>query len=74
LISVADDDSKKKIKSAQLAWIKYRDSEFELLSAFYAQMQGSMFQLFAAGKRVDIIRSRANGLKNYYDDFQLSKE
>ncbi len=74
LMSATDDETQKKLKAAQLAWIKLRDAEFEFLSYLYGQMQGTMFRTFYYGKRVSVVRSRALELKNFYDDYQTSKE
>lgn len=74
LMSVTDVETQKKLKTAQLAWIKQRDAEFDFLSYLYGQMQGSMFRTFYYSKRVSVVRSRALELKSLYDDYQMSKE
>lgn len=73
LMSVLDNEGKKQLKSSQLAWIKYRDAEFAFLETFYGSFTGTMFSLFIATKRMDMIRSRALELKTYYDDYQIHR-
>jgi len=62
-------DEKTKLKTAQIAWLSYRDKENEFSSTMYYTMQGTMWRVVAAGRSCDIIRQRALELKAYYDSF-----
>ncbi len=74
LINAADENTKPKLKAAQLAWLKFRDAEFEFISYLYGQMPGTMFRTFSAGRRVTIIRNRVMELKSCYDDLLMSRQ
>lgn len=74
LMAAADENTKPKLKAAQLAWIKLRDAEFEFIAYLYGQMPGTMFRTFSAGRRVTIIRNRVMELKSYYDDLLMSRQ
>jgi uncharacterized protein YecT (DUF1311 family) len=55
------------LRTAQLAWLKFRDEELKLLDAFYNPLDGSMYRLMKAADRVDLIRKRALELASYLD-------
>jgi uncharacterized protein YecT (DUF1311 family) len=55
------------LKTAQLAWLEFRDEELKLLDAFYDPLDGSMYRLMKAADRVDLIRKRALELASYLD-------
>lgn len=53
------------LKTAQLAWIAYRDAEFALMDRLYGPNDGSIARVDAASRRVDIVRGRALELGGY---------
>jgi uncharacterized protein YecT (DUF1311 family) len=55
------------MRTAQLAWLKFRDEELKLLDAFYDPLDGSMYRLMKAADRVDLIRKRVLELASYLD-------
>jgi len=55
------------LKTAQLAWLKFRDEEFNYLNALYDPLQGSMYRVVKAADRVDVVRKRALELQSYLD-------
>jgi uncharacterized protein YecT (DUF1311 family) len=55
------------LRTAQLAWLKFRDEELKLLDAFYDPLDGSMYRLMKAADRVDLIRKRSLELASYLD-------
>jgi uncharacterized protein YecT (DUF1311 family) len=65
LLSAAE---KEKLKASQVNWLKYRDSEYDFISALYGNMQGTMWRPAAVGAEVEIVRQRALELKAYYSD------
>ena len=57
---------KEALKKAQIAWLKYRDLEFALLSELYTQnSHGSSFRVEIASRRGDVIRARVLALLGY---------
>lgn len=53
------------LKAVQRKWIEYRDQEFKLIDAIYAQLEGSMYIPMRVEARIDIIRERALKLAAY---------
>ncbi|MBL7884247.1 MAG: DUF1311 domain-containing protein [Bacteroidia bacterium] len=64
---------KTKLKSAQLAWISYRDKELNFSGAMYYGMQGTMYHVMAAARSCDIVKQRALELKSYYEILTFDK-
>ncbi len=58
-------EQKEALKQSQQKWIAYRDMEFKFLGDYYNSMDGTMWNLIAAGRRTDIIRTRALELDQY---------
>jgi len=63
-----DKKAQQSIKKAQLAWIKFRDAEFELIAEVYSKMDGTMYRVIAAGLRAEVVKKRALDLKNLYEE------
>ncbi|QQZ28152.1 DUF1311 domain-containing protein [Thiothrix subterranea] len=55
------------LKQAQRAWMAQRDKEFELINAIHQQMDGTMWIAVMAGKRADVVKTRALALQDYLD-------
>ncbi|WP_300675315.1 lysozyme inhibitor LprI family protein [Soonwooa sp.] len=54
--------------TAQKAWLKFRDAEFTLIDNYYYNVkQGTMFQIMAAGEKVNVVKTRAKQLQVYYE-------
>ncbi|MDX1440369.1 MAG: lysozyme inhibitor LprI family protein [Rubricoccaceae bacterium] len=60
-----DDDATASLRSAQRAWIGFRDAELAFSAHLYGTRDGTMWQVVAAGARVDIVRQRALDLSDY---------
>lgn len=67
LRSALNPTQKKVLKAAQLKWIKYRDSEFELIDSIYSSFEGTMYIPMNAGERVEIVKKRVLELGAYLD-------
>lgn len=62
--------AKKELLEAQRNWILFRDSEFKLISKYYFEVKkGTIFQVIAENKRLEIIKTRALQLKEYDAQF-----
>jgi uncharacterized protein YecT (DUF1311 family) len=68
LMGVLTGDEKEKLKTSQLNWLKFRDSENDFSSTMYTDMQGTMWRVSNVGAEVDLIKRRALELKSYYED------
>ena len=66
LKTITSEEDYANILKAQEDWKKYQESDFEAISIIMNK-QGTMFQNVAAGKKTDIIRERALGLKGLCD-------
>lgn len=53
------------LKESQKNWLKFRDSEFQVIGAVVASMQGTMWQLAATDKGLELTRQRALQLLAY---------
>ena len=58
---------KQTLKSAQLAWLKYRDAEFQNIDGIYGSLEGTMYIPMHAYRRISIIKERALSLVHYLD-------
>ena len=66
LMATPDSETKTKLKTAQIAWLAYRDYEFILVDRFYTN-DGTMWGPIRINKKMEIVRQRALDLKEYYD-------
>lgn len=58
---------KAKLKAAQKKWLDYRNSEMEFSSLVCENLQGTMFQLVNVNRLLNIVKTRAVELKEYYN-------
>ena len=55
------------LKSAQLSWITYRDSEFKLIDSIYDGIQGTMYIPMRIDEKMQIVKQRALALASHVD-------
>ena len=55
------------LKATQLAWIKHRIEEFNLMTALYEMFDGTMYGLMKTADQTDFVRKRALELASYLD-------
>lgn len=68
IINKLPDKTKKKLIESQRNWIKFRDTEFEFISEYYFNYkEGTIFYVIADNNKMEIVKKRANELKNYYE-------
>lgn len=58
-------DQQAALRTAQRNWIAFRDSEGVVISKVVAEQQGTMFQLVATGKWLELTKSRTLELRAY---------
>jgi uncharacterized protein YecT (DUF1311 family) len=56
---------KQALKSAQLAWLKYRDAEFQNIDGIYGSLEGTMYIPMHEYRRISVIKERALSLVHY---------
>ena len=56
---------KQTLKSAQLAWLKYRDAEFQNIDGIYGSLEGTMYIPMHEYRRISVIKERALSLVHY---------
>lgn len=66
LKTITSEEDYANILKAQEDWKRYQESDFEAVSIIMNK-QGTMFQNVAVGKKTDIIKEWALGLKGLYD-------
>lgn len=54
------------LKKSHLAWIKFRDAEFEWFTTAFGSRQGSKWTFGIIGRRVDLIRQQVERLQSFY--------
>jgi uncharacterized protein YecT (DUF1311 family) len=67
LMEILDDTSKTSLQEEQRKWIEFRDIEFGILSRIYSKKEGTMFLPMQALDKMEIVKRRANDLKDYYE-------
>lgn len=71
LMNGLDEPTKLALREAQRKWIVYRDKEFLYLEKYYHEFkQGTMYDIFAADRKKEIVKLRALELKNYYEELE----
>jgi len=74
LMSILRPEEKEKLKTSQLKWIEFRDKEFEFSDAAYNTLEGTMWLVVKANKRLQIVKHRAIELRDYYIDIRSDLE
>lgn len=67
LMSILDETSKGILKTSQRVWIEYRDKEFKSIDNIFAKKQGTMYTTMAIASKNEIVKTRAQDLKEYYE-------
>lgn len=62
-----NEKAKTELKTAQLAWIKFRDAEYEHFSAMYQLKDGTMYRIYHVSDRLEVVKARALQLKSRLD-------
>jgi uncharacterized protein YecT (DUF1311 family) len=73
LMEILDEDGKKKLKESQLAWIKFRDAEFEVIKNIYPE-DASIFINIRSADAMGVVKERALQLKRYYEILKSQDE
>lgn len=53
------------LKQSQIQWVKFRDAEFNFISEFYGNFEGTIWQNISANKRLNLIKERTLNLQVY---------
>jgi|APTNR8051073442_1049403.scaffolds.fasta_scaffold03654_1 uncharacterized protein YecT (DUF1311 family) len=61
------------LRAAQRQWIAYRDKEILFSDLLHANMDGTMFLIFAADRRMQLVKTRALELASYYETLTLGE-
>ena len=67
LVKQLKEEQKKKLKSSQETWEKYRTQEFGFSADFYYGLGGTMWHVVSADNETEFVKLRALRLKSYYD-------
>ncbi len=58
-------DQQAALRTSQRNWLAFRDSEGMVISKVVAEQQGTMFQLMATGKGMELVKARTLELRAY---------
>jgi len=67
LMNVLNESDAKTLKESEQKWIEFKDKEFTNLEHIYSKMEGTMYIPMLAFSKLEIVRTRANQLKDYYE-------
>jgi uncharacterized protein YecT (DUF1311 family) len=74
LMSVLRPEEKDKLKNSQLNWLEFRDKEFEFSDAAYNTLEGTMWLVVKANRKLEFVKHRAIELRDYYVDINTEVE
>ena len=72
LIDEQPETSRTPLKESQRAWIKYKESYFKAIDAFYQKEQGTVWSIIAAESKMNVIRDKAIDLNRLLNSTDLS--
>lgn len=67
LITILDDNSAEVLKSSEVEWVKYKEKEIINIENIYSKLEGTMYIPMRAFAVLELTRTRALQLKNYYE-------
>ena len=73
LLAKLQPDQKTVLVQAQLNWIKFRDSEFQLINSIYSQLQGTMYLPMSVYQKVEIVKNRSRELNQYWEILEFKE-
>jgi len=60
-----DPGGREALRTAQRAWLAWRDAEFRFIGRLYGSRAGTMYLPMEVGRRVDLVRQRTLELRAY---------
>ncbi|GAB4452167.1 MAG: lysozyme inhibitor LprI family protein [Armatimonadaceae bacterium] len=72
LLARLDNAGKQQLRTAQRAWLAYRDQEYKAIAAIYGKTEGTMFVPMRANRAMEITRKRALEIADYNKILRLS--
>jgi len=57
------------LEAAQLAWIEYRDAQFNWLDAAFGEKQGSKWSYGIINRKIECVRNRTEQLQSFYKGY-----
>jgi uncharacterized protein YecT (DUF1311 family) len=70
LMSRLSEKKKTALKKSQVAWLKYRDEEYNFLDNFYSEFQGTMWSNILMGEKLSILKQRTLTLQFYLQNLK----
>lgn len=68
VVSQVDEPGKSALKSAQAAWLSYKNSQFKFLEQYYGSMQGTMYKQVMITEKIEVVKRRFAELYNLTQD------
>jgi uncharacterized protein YecT (DUF1311 family) len=73
LMKVLDEESAKTLKASELKWIEFKEMELKNIEKIYSKMEGTMYIPMKYYAKMEIVKTRALQLGNFYDLLTESK-
>ena len=70
LRSLLTAQQQQELKTAQVAWLQFRDKEFSFANPLYTDMKGSIFTIVAAQTKLEVTKQRALALRMYINSIE----
>jgi uncharacterized protein YecT (DUF1311 family) len=67
LMNILDEESAKTLKASELQWIEFKEKEMKNIEKIYSKMEGTMYIPMKYYAKMEIIKTRAMQLANFYD-------
>lgn len=67
LRSTLDEPAKKGLLESQRDWLKFRESEEKWIGNTYGGRQGTIYGIYAAEARLELLRARVHQFRSYMD-------
>ena len=59
------------LRESQRKWITYRDNEIKFIDHYYSEVKvGTMYSMFAEDRKKEIVKQRAEELRQYYEELE----
>ena len=66
LLGVMNKEDQDRFRTAQRAWIAFRDAEYAFSGQMYYGLQGTMYHVVAASREMEMVRTRVLEFQEYY--------
>lgn len=73
LMKILDEESAKTLKASEIQWIEFKEKEMKNIEQIYSKMEGTMYIPMKYYAKMEVIKTRALQLANFYDLLKENK-